>query len=376
MLRQSDSPIVFQYRVTPYGESPAPESYFTGCDWTDFTWQDPTIPNGNITVQLTVPEGTPSWEGTKDFIVQIRHKDDESCIVGDISDAVVEIASKPLFRPALSTTEFTLYKGLQSSIVIPVCPTVGMTIDKSAVSLPTGLSLKDNTDSDSPCLTISGKPTKVTSAKKSTIILKDANGNDSDSLTITIAVKAVENSAIDTSAFTAALYKTNSATVDGTILLQQGKNSLTATIATLENPNLQFTFDDWTEYDPTTKTLRLASTLPPSSQLNIAISPDGTGIVNFTTVTDEFTGTIYPITTTASEYDGIYNVAVRPNDDSEGLSIGWMQVKANNGMATVTLNLYDETRPFTFNGCIYDYINFGYIPFFFPLIDENEDSYH
>ncbi|MBQ7650810.1 MAG: hypothetical protein IJS15_07615, partial [Victivallales bacterium] len=350
-------------------------NYFAASDWTDFIWDDPTILNGAIPVQLTVPEGTPSWEGTKDFIVQIRHKDDEFCIVGGVSETIVEIASKPLFKPSLPSTAFTIYKGLYSSITIPVCPANNMTIDKSAVNLPKGLSLKDNTAGDSPCLTISGKPTAVTSAKKSTITLKDAEGVVSDSLTLTVTVKAMENSAIDISAFTAALYNIDSDIVDASILIQRTKSSLTATITTLDEPAIKLTFNDWTAYDPSSKTLTL-DYMDDTHLLYVAVLPDGTGTVTFTTETGIYEGTLYPITTAPSEYDGIYNVAVRHADDSEGFSVGWMQVTAQNGMATISLNLYDEKQPFTYTGCIYDFLTYGYIPFFIPLKDVDEDNCH
>ena len=375
LLEDTDEPSEFEYRIVTADVSPAPASYFAGCDWTSFIWDDFDQLQTDIAVAINVPTSVAEWTGTKDFKVQLRQKANATCIVGDISETTVQIASKPLFAPRPSSTTFTMYKGLYSTIDIPVCPTNGMKTNIASLKPTAGLTFVDNTSSDSPRITLAGKPT-ATGTKSYTLTLQDSKGVQSDTLTIKVTVADMPSPAINIGTFTAALYRTDSPFVYGTLILKRTQSALNVTISTFESAPMQIALKDWSGYDAATNTLYLNHSFDSKNVLDIAVTNNGIGNVTFITDNAIYEGDIYPITSTPAEYDGLYNIAVRPDDDNEGFSIGWMQATIANGKAEITLNLYDESQPISCTGYIYDEGNFGYIPFFMPLGDSATGNYH
>ncbi len=379
LLQANDKELAFQYRVfSPKTRSSAPldDDFFTALDWTDFPWADKALTTDFISVPLAIPANA-SWEGTRDFTVEIRQKENNSCHVEGNTSTTVRIATTPQFLPKLEQTSFTLYTGLQNSITIPVCPTANTTILTSP--LPNGLAYE--IPDDHSFIRIFGRPnTATTKPKTVTLSLKQAN-TVVDTVTLSLTIEPINLDALTKKAFTATLFRENSTTpsIDGTLLIaRNAAGSLDITLNTLDT-TANATIPDWS-YDASSNHLFLDCTLSDNTSLTVNLEDDGNGTVELLTGTNHwsYAGDLHPVATASpEEFKGLYNIVIRQYDDYDGSSLGWAQLTvADDATALLSINLYG-TAPFTIPSCIYYDASsqLYHIPYFAPLYKNKQNGF-
>ena len=338
----------FTYSVKAAETNGLDAGWFTAVAGSTLVW-DSSQETRTLNVSLKVPASADAWSGTRDLLVTLEAIDGDGCSIQAPRQTVIRVCATPHFAPKPAELAWTLYQGLTTTIDLPVCAPSSKEPDLSGLLLPKGMSLENHLDdSANPRLTLTGKPTDVTSEQTSTIKLLADDGTVSDTLAFTLSVAALDHPALDAAAFTAALVDAASTAgdIDGLLTITRAADGLTLTLASPYSSAPQtVTVPDWSRYDATTRELKLDAAFADGTALTVAAAQDGTGTVAVTIASGEkLTGALCLATPTPTEYAGRYTVAIRPAGEYTGITLGWMTLDiAANGLATSAITLYDGT---------------------------------